>query len=194
VRPAVHGRDGRALRPGPDLDGALPLCAECRAEYGDPDDRRYHAQSTACPACGPRLRLVDGSGVELPAPDPLAKAARRIRAGGIVAVKGLGGYHLACDAENDGAVLELRRRKARDEKPFAVLMADLATARLHCDVSPEEAALLESPARPIVLLRRREARTLAPAVAPGNPLVGVMLPYTPLHHLLAAPRRDGRSC
>ena len=163
---------------------SFPLCAECRAEYDRPEDRRYHAETTACPACGPRLRLVTAAGVEIVVPDPVAEAARRLRAGDIVAVKGLGGYHLACDAENDGAVRELRRRKARDEKPFAVLMADLDVVGRHAVVSSEEADLLASPARPIVLLRSRDRRALSPSVAPGTPLVGVMLPYTPLHHLL----------
>ena len=163
----------------------FPLCPACRAEYDRPDDRRHHAETTACAECGPRLRLLTAAGDDLEASDPLAGAARRLLAGGIVAVKGLGGVHLACDAGNEEAVRELRRRKARDEKPFAVLMADLAAARRWCEVSPDEAELLESPARPIVLLRRRDGRPLAPSVAPGNPLVGVLLPYTPLHHRLS---------
>jgi hydrogenase maturation protein HypF len=178
VTAAPYDRDRTSMAP-------FPLCADCRAEYERPDDRRYHAESTACPACGPKLRMISSAGDQIGCRDPIAEAGRRIRAGGIVAVKGLGGFHLACDAENDDAVRELRRRKARDEKPFAVLMADLSVAHVHCLVSPEEAELLESPARPIVLLRCRDRRTLAPSIAPGTPLVGVMLPYTPLHHLLA---------
>jgi len=163
---------------------AFPLCPECQREYDDPADRRFHAQATACPACGPRLTALGPRGEHLEVADPLAHAVATLRAGRIVAVKGLGGYHLACDARNPTAVAELRRRKERDEKPFAVMAADLGAARDLADVSDEEADLLQSPRRPIVLLRRRPSSGLAEEVAPGSPLVGLMLPYTPPHHLL----------
>lgn len=159
------------------------LCAACRAEYEDPADRRFHAQPIACPACGPRLVAHNGAGRALDV-DPLPHAAERLAAGAILAVKGLGGYHLACDATSEDAVRRLRARKHRDEKPFAVLVADLAAARRLCHVSPAEADLLGAPEGVIALLERRAGAVLAPSVAPGNPLVGLMLPYTPLHHLL----------
>ncbi|OWK45315.1 carbamoyltransferase HypF [Fimbriiglobus ruber] len=160
------------------------MCPACRAEYDDPTDRRFHAQPVACPACGPRLSLVDGDGSPRSVADPLGEAVAAVRAGQILAVKGLGGYHLACDAGNEGAVAELRRRKHRDEKPFAVMVADIEAAKRLAEVSDAEATLLRDPRRPIVLLRRRPSAGLAAGVAPGNPAVGLMLPYTPLHHLL----------
>jgi hydrogenase maturation protein HypF len=165
---------------------AFPMCRACRAEYDDPADRRFHAQPTACPECGPRLQLLDAKGRPVASDDPLGLFAAAIREGRIGALKGLGGYHLACDARNRPAVAELRRRKHRDEKPFAVMAASLAAAAELAEVGPAEAALLSSPARPIVLLRRRPNTPagLADEVAPGNPWLGVMLPYTPLHHLL----------
>jgi hydrogenase maturation protein HypF len=163
---------------------AFAMCPACRAEYDDPTDRRFHAQPTACPQCGPRLRLLDASGRPLAAADPLAHFAAAIRSGAIGALKGLGGYHLVCDAQNEDAVAELRRRKYRDEKPFAVMVADVAAAEALCDVSPGERALLLDQATPIVLLHRRPGAALAAAIAPRNPWLGLMLPYTPLHHLL----------
>lgn len=147
----------------------FPLCADCRTEYEDPTDRRFHAEAIACPACGPRLSM------------PLEDAVAILRAGGILAVKGLGGWHLACDAADQEAVLRLRRRKHRDAKPFAVMASDPATL---VRGSAEELALMASPARPIVLLERLESAPVAEAVAPGCRSLGVMLPYTPLHHLL----------
>ncbi|QCD54110.1 carbamoyltransferase HypF [Streptomyces hawaiiensis] len=166
----------------------FPMCAACAREYGDPLDRRFHAQPVACPGCGPRLRLVPapGSGVR-PARDAEAPASARalLAAGRIVAVKGLGGYHLACDATDAPAVDTLRARKARGGKPFAVMCADLDAVRRIADVSASELAALTSPRRPIVLLRRRsQANGLAPGVCPGSPHLGVMLPYTPVHTLL----------
>jgi hydrogenase maturation protein HypF len=161
----------------------FPLCADCRAEYEDPRDRRFHAQSTACPVCGPRLELVDRQGEPL-AGEPLAVAAGLIRQGGIVAIKGLGGYHLACDATDQGAVTGLRRRKYREEKPFALMVGDLQAADRLCQVSPEHRDLLVSAARPIVLMQRRVPAELAASVAPQSARLGLMLPYTPLHHLL----------
>jgi hydrogenase maturation protein HypF len=186
----------------------FPLCADCAREYADPRDRRYHAEPVACPACGPRLWLEqDGQPV---AGDPLAGAVARLRLGQIVAVKGLGGFHLACDARNAAAVAQLRARKRRGAKPFAVMFPELASIRAVCAVSAEEAALLAAPQRPIVLLqtqRQPSATTpapglaaevtpdgadceeggstaLAPGVAPGLAEVGAMLPSTPLHELL----------
>jgi hydrogenase maturation protein HypF len=161
------------------------MCEACAAEYHDPRDRRYHAQPNACPACGPRLALRAATGAAL-AGDPLAQAALALRAGRLVAVKGLGGYHLACDATSEGAVAELRRRKRRDEKPLAVMVADLEAAAGLAELSAEERQLLGSVERPIVLCRRRPDAALAAGLAPGNPRLGLMLPYTPLHHLLLA--------
>ncbi|MEU1852290.1 carbamoyltransferase HypF [Streptomyces sp. NPDC019990] len=166
----------------------FPMCADCAREYGDPGDRRFHAQPVACPGCGPRLRLVPALGSDVrPArdADALATARALLAAGRIVAVKGLGGYHLACDATDARAVDALRTRKARGGKPFAVMCADLDTVRRIAMPSAPEEAALTSPRRPIVLLRRREAGAgLAPGVCPGSPHLGVMLPYTPVHTLL----------
>ena len=165
---------------------AFPMCAPCRAEYEDPADRRFHAQPNACPACGPQLQALSAAGEPLAWTDPLQGTARALVAGLIVAVKGLGGFHLACDATSSDAVARLRRRKRREEKPFAVMVADLDAAELVAHVSPAERALLASTERPIVLLARREGSAIAPEVSPDTPLVGLMLPYTPLHHLLLA--------
>ncbi|MEU6181863.1 carbamoyltransferase HypF [Streptomyces coeruleorubidus] len=166
----------------------FPMCADCAREYCDPLDRRFHAQPVACPGCGPRLRLVPAAGSEVrPArdADALASARALLAAGRIVAVKGLGGYHLACDATDARAVRTLRTRKARGGKPFAVMCADLDTVRRIAVLSTPEQAALTSPRRPIVLLRRRaEQAGLAPGVCPGSPHLGVMLPYTPVHTLL----------
>ena len=162
------------------------MCTTCRAEYDDPADRRFHAQPNACPRCGPRARLLDGGGEEvLHAGDVVAAAATALREGAIVAVKGLGGYHLACLAADAGAVRGLRARKHREDRPFALLAAGLAAARELVELSPEAEALLLSPERPIVLAPRRPGAAVAEAVAPGHPDLGVMLPYTPLHHLMA---------
>ncbi|MFE7271427.1 carbamoyltransferase HypF [Streptomyces sp. NPDC057623] len=166
----------------------FPMCPDCAREYGDPGDRRFHAQPVACPDCGPRLRWVPAAGsVVRPARDADALAAARalLAAGGIVAVKGLGGYHLACDATDARAVDTLRARKARGGKPFAVMCADLDAVRTIAEVSPSELTALTGPRRPIVLLRHRAQRQiLAPGVCPGSPHLGVMLPYTPVHTLL----------
>ncbi|MGJ7905198.1 carbamoyltransferase HypF [Actinopolyspora sp. H202] len=161
------------------------MCADCEAEYHDPTDRRFHAQPVCCPACGPELRLTDSAGSVLPG-DPLERTVAALRDGGIVALKGLGGYHLAVDAANPDAAATLRKRKHREEKPFAVMAPDLAGARALCEVDEHERELLESRRRPIVLLDRHPDAAVAEAVAPGNRQLGVMLPYTPLHHLLLA--------
>ena len=147
------------------------MCAACEAEYGDPADRRFHAQPNACPVCGPRIS------------EQLDRVREWLRAGEVVAIKGLGGYHLACDAHNTAAVRVLRERKRRGGKPFAVMVRDPQEAARLCQVSEAERELLTGPRRPIVLLRKRAAGELA-GVAPENPNLGVMLPYTPLHHLL----------
>ncbi len=160
------------------------MCPACRSEYEDPGDRRYHAQPIACPSCGPRLLALDGHGRAIEADDPLVVAVSALRDGRIVALKSLGGYHLACLAGDGRAVEELRRRKHRDEKPLAVMVRDLRAAVDLCDVTADERELLTSPRRPIVLLRRRPGDGLADGVAPRNPFLGVMLPYTPLHRLL----------
>ncbi len=178
------------------------MCEPCAAEYHDPADRRFHAQPTCCPACGPRLALRqltegdrtegdlgggDPGGTDRPG-DPLAAAAGLLRQGRILAVKGLGGYHLAADAACEEAVARLRARKHREDKPFAVMVADLAAARRLAEVDAAAADLLTSQAKPIVLLPRRAATgtAVARATAPGNRQLGIMLPYTPLHHLLLA--------
>jgi hydrogenase maturation protein HypF len=164
--------------------GAFAMCAGCRGEYENPDDRRFHAEGIACPACGPRLTLHAADGALVPTGDPIAVAAVALSRGGIVAVKGLGGYHLACDATVSAAVAELRRRKRREAKPLAVMVRDLAEARSLGHLSEAEMGLLASSARPIVLVRRRAAAPIADDVAPGCRDLGIMLPYTPLHHLL----------
>jgi len=165
---------------------AFRMCPACRAEYEDPGDRRFHAEPTACPACGPRLALHDGHGRALAVAAPLDVAVSALQRGRIVAVKGLGGYHLACDATNAAAVIELRQRKAREAKPLAVMVKSLDEARRLCVVSQDEADLLTSVARPIVLLEKRAAAgaPLADEVAPRLRELGLMLPSTPLHHLL----------
>jgi hydrogenase maturation protein HypF len=163
---------------------AFPMCPACRAEYGDPGNRRFHAQPTACPECGPRLETYDAHGERIATSDPLASFVEAMNAGQIGALKGLGGYHLACDARNGTVVAELRRRKHRDEKPLAVMARDVAAAQEFCEVTAREREILESPRRPIVLLRKKSGCPIAEEVAPRNPHLGVMLPYTPLHHLL----------
>jgi hydrogenase maturation protein HypF len=163
----------------------FPMCPACLAEYEDPTNRRFHAQPTACPICGPQLTALDAAGQLIQTDQPLAALVEALKAGRIGAMKGLGGYHLICDAQNGGAaVLELRRRKHRDEKPFAVMVATLEHAENLCEIDAEEKVLLTSRRRPIVLLKKKVSSPLAAAVAPGNPFLGIMLPYTPLHHLL----------
>jgi len=165
------------------------MCSACRAEYEDPADRRFHAEPNACPECGPRARLLDRAGAPLPlgpGRDPLAAAAALLGEGAIVAVKGVGGYHLACRAAEERAVAELRRGKRREAKPFALLAADLAAARELVELDEAAERLLAGRERPIVLAPRRPAAAVAPGLAPGCADLGVMLPHSPLHHLLAA--------
>jgi hydrogenase maturation protein HypF len=179
---------------------AFHMCAQCQAEYEDPANRRFHTQPNACPVCGPHLWLVDKAELEVatlvapPQPattqvvttdlDVIRKTARLLKQGAIIALKGLGGFHLACDATNQDAVRQLRERKHRPYKPFAVMVATLDEIERHCAVTAAEASLLTSPSSPIVLLRWRESSSIVRDVAPNNRYLGVMLPYTPLHHLL----------
>jgi len=163
------------------------MCAACAAEYEDPTDRRFHAQPNACPTCGPQLRLTGRDGAATEVRDAaLRAAAAALRDGAIVAVKGLGGFHLACRADDEAAVAALRARKHREDKPFALMAADPGAAQTLVELGDAEAALLRGPERPIVLARRRDGAAVAAAVAPGARELGVMLPYSPLHHLLLA--------
>jgi hydrogenase maturation protein HypF len=157
------------------------MCDACRSEYSDPRDRRFHAQPNACPVCGPRVRLGDSEG-----DDAMAAAARLLASGGVLAVKGLGGYHLACRADDGAAVSALRSRKQREDKPFALMARDLDAARELVALTDSDEALITGPERPIVIARRREGAPVASGVAPRTRDLGVMLPYTPLHHLLLA--------
>jgi hydrogenase maturation protein HypF len=164
---------------------SFPLCPDCRQEYNDPNDRRFHAQPVSCPACGPQVRLLDSSGLVLAEADQaIVRAIERLKVGAILAAKGIGGYHLAVDACNGEAVGRLRGRKKRDEKPFAVMAPGLAAARTLALLNPVEERLLASPESPIVIVRRADECPVSPLVAPNNNLLGLMLPYTPIHHLL----------
>ena len=164
---------------------SFAMCPRCRHEYDDPKDRRFHAQPDACGVCGPRLALWDERGKTLATDDDaLRQAAAAVTGGLVVALKGLGGFQLLVDARNDKAVRRLRERKIREEKPLAVMFPDMESLRRYARVSPLEERLLTSPESPIVLLERLSKSAMAPSVAPDNPYVGVMLPYTPLHHLL----------
>ncbi|MDB5077882.1 MAG: (NiFe) hydrogenase maturation protein HypF [Chloroflexi bacterium] len=162
------------------------MCPACRREYDDPANRRFHAQPNACPVCGPQVRLLDGRGRDMyvPPQEVVTRTARSLRESAIVAIKGLGGYHLACDPFDQQAVRNLRERKARQDKPFALMARDLEQVRTLCRVRSEEAALLTSPGRPIVLLERLPEARVADEIAPRQRTLGVMLAYTPLHHLL----------
>jgi hydrogenase maturation protein HypF len=164
----------------------FPLCNRCAAEYADPTDRRFHAQTIACHDCGPTLELVRPGADRLGGEAALAAARDMFAGGGILAVKGLGGYHLVCDAQNQSAVSELRRRKRRGDKPFALMVRDVETASMLVEITPAEEGLLTAAARPIVLLRRRPRCDLpvSAAVAPRKPHLGIMLAYTPMHALL----------
>lgn len=173
-------------RPATTMAG-FEMCAACRAEYEDPGDRRHHAQPIACPVCGPQIAFVRGDD-RVPGTDPALRAFHRaVDAGQVVSVKGIGGHHLACDARSDSAVAALRSRKGRADKPFAVMVPDLAAARVLAEIDDDEAAVLTSAAHPIVLVRRRPGAAVSRLVAPGSPVLGIVLPYSPLHHLLFAP-------
>ncbi|MBI1390360.1 MAG: carbamoyltransferase HypF [bacterium] len=161
------------------------MCEACAAEYATPADRRFHAQPNACPQCGPHASLWNADGAVIAERhEAVLRAVERLRAGGIVALKGLGGFHLLVDARDEDAVMTLRLRKRREEKPLAVMAPDLAAVRRWCETSSLEESLLFSPESPIVLLHKRDGSELAPSIAPRNPRLGVMLPYTPLHHVL----------
>jgi hydrogenase maturation protein HypF len=166
------------------------MCAGCHAEFHDPEDRRFHAQPVCCPACGPRLALLDATAAAIDVHDPIAAAVVMLAEGTILAIKGIGGFHLACRADHAAAVAELRRRKHRAEKPLAIMVRDIGVARAYAEVSEIEAALLRGVERPIVLLLKKPNPTasitsrIAPEVAPHVHTLGVMLPYAPLHHLL----------
>ena len=162
---------------------AFPMCPDCLKEYSDPRDRRFHAQPNACPICGPKLTLQDHQGA-LEISDPIQHAVAQLRSGKIVAVRGVGGFHLAVNPHDDDAVRELRRRKGRAEKPFALMAANLESISTFCTISGMEVQLLQHHTRPIVLLQRRDAVDLSRQVAPNNRYLGFMLPYSPLHHLL----------
>ncbi|HEX4071497.1 MAG TPA: carbamoyltransferase HypF, partial [Planctomycetaceae bacterium] len=190
IRGAPYDRDRTTMAP-------FVMCEACRAEYEDPTNRRFHAQPTACADCGPNLSLQASHGERIATSDPLALFVEALNQGKIGALKGLGGFHLVCHAGDERAVAELRRRKERDEKPFAIMVSDLEAAQHVCEISILERSLLQSARRPIVLLRKRAvyaetangdshlSRTkIAELVSPGNPYFGVMLPYTPLHQLL----------
>ena len=164
----------------------FPMCPACQAEYDDPPNRRFHAQPNACWECGPLVELWDESGRRIPCRDPIAEAVAGLHAGLVVAVKGLGGFHLAVDATNSAAVALLRERKRRVEKPFAVMVPDLAAAQEICEVDAETAAVLQSSSRPIVLLPKKSGGAISDEVAPRNRYLGVFLPYTPLHYVLLA--------
>ena len=161
----------------------FPMCTDCAREYHDPSDRRFHAEPVCCPACGPSVRLIDRNGGAQTG-DPIRKAAELLSSGKVVAVKGLGGYHLAALASDENAVKLLRSRKHREDKPFAVMAPNLESARELATIDEIEQRALISPRRPVVLLNRRLGSHLAHSVAPANRSIGVMLPYTPLHHLL----------
>ena len=162
------------------------MCPACQAEYDDPANRRFHAQPNACPICGPRAWLVTPDGAEIQSGDPVAETIDRLIAGEVIAIKGIGGFHLAVDATNESAVMRLRERKHRYGKPLAVMVRDLDAARALCELTAKEEELLLSIPRPIVLARARAGCCIAPAVAPGIPWLGVFLPYAPLQHLIFA--------
>jgi len=163
---------------------SFKMCPACQREYEDHRNRRFHAQPNACWECGPRVSLVDSSGRELIGVDPIKETISLLKRGAVVAIKGLGGFHLAVDATNDEAMLTLRNRKLREEKPLAIMSSDCRKAEEFAVIQPEERWLLESHQHPIVLVRKREGNRISPHVAPRNPCFGFLLPYTPLHHLI----------
>nr|MQY60475.1 carbamoyltransferase HypF [bacterium] len=160
------------------------MCPECQSEYDDPLNRRFHAQPNACEVCGPRVSLFDSQGRKIHTSDPIKKAASLLKKGYIIAVKGLGGFHLACDAANKASVEALRKRKYREDKPFALMALDIKKIKEFCQVNEYEQRLLLSPRRPILILRKKKDCWLPDEIAPHNKYLGMMLPYTPLHYLL----------
>jgi hydrogenase maturation protein HypF len=163
---------------------SFTMCPECEQEYNNPHDRRFHAQPVGCWQCGPRLMLLDGKGNEILADDPIQKTIELLLDSSIVAIKGLGGFHLAVDAAVNASVLRLRERKHREEKPFAIMVRDIERARQLCFISAEEEEILLSRLKPILLLRKKPGDLIAESVAPRNRFLGIMLPYTPVHHLI----------
>jgi hydrogenase maturation protein HypF len=164
----------------------FPMCPACKREYHDPADRRFHAQPNACPVCGPQVELLDNTGAAISAVDAIQETLHLLKQGRIVAIKGLGGFHLACDAGQEAAVSRLRQRKYREDKPFALMCRDFSAIEGICRLDDQSRQLLASKERPIVILPRHGDTAIAPSVAPGQGTLGVMLPYTPLHHLLFA--------
>lgn len=162
----------------------FPMCEHCRREYEDPTNRRHHAQPIACPKCGPKARLLSASGVEIDSENPITEAIKQLKEGKIIAIKGLGGYHLSCDARNVLAVAELRKRKKRPLRPLAVMAATVSVVKEFAEIDNAEREILKSPESPIVVLKKKESEGLAAGVAPCMGTIGAMLPYTPLHHLL----------
>lgn len=177
-------------RPNTTMAG-FPMCPDCAKEYNDPTNRRFHAQPVACAVCGPHIWVEKGRGsgsqISCRGDDAIGEVIDLLSQGQIVAIKGLGGFHLACDALNDEAVNTLRARKLRVDKPFALMMPDIETVQKHCYLSEQERQLIESRQRPIVILHRKPDSTISQAVAPNQVTLGVMLPYTPLHYLLFSP-------
>jgi hydrogenase maturation protein HypF len=177
IRDIPYDRDKTTMKP-------FAMCKVCAAEYHDYTNRRFHAQPNACPACGPEVILMDNHGQPVRCSNPIDRCAELLKNGRIIAVKGIGGYHLACDAMSHTAVSTLRRRKYREDKPFALMMPSLDEIEEHCTVSDSDRRLLTSPRTPIVLMRKRPDSPISDALAPNQKRFGVMLPYTPLHHLL----------
>ncbi|WHY84336.1 carbamoyltransferase HypF [Neobacillus novalis] len=165
---------------------SFPMCEDCRKEYEDPTNRRHHAQPIACPKCGPKVQLFDDDGHEIHSRIPIMDTIKLLKQGKIVAIKGLGGYHLCCDAANELAVTALRKRKKRPFRPLAIMAASLSTIEQLTELTNDERELLKSPESPIVILKKNNHYPLAESIAPGMNTIGVMLPYTPLHHLLFA--------
>ncbi len=162
----------------------FPLCPQCQSEYENPVDRRFHAEPNACPVCGPRIQILDQEGNPVDTTDPIAAAVNKLKDGKVLAIKGLGGFHLCVDAANNEAVERLRSRKFREEKPLAIMISNLETVKLIGQLNSEEEKLLTSLQRPIVLIKKKITNIISRQVAPGVPHFGVMLPYTPLHYLL----------
>lgn len=160
------------------------MCPDCQAEYDDPSNRRFHAQPNACPKCGPQIKLFDSNKNNLNTDEIIATACELLKQGSIIAIKGLGGFHLAVDSNNNNAVLKLRKLKGRDEKPFALMVKNISKVEKYCQLNNSEAEVLKSISSPIVLLKRISNTDIAESVAPGNDHLGIMLPYTPLHHIL----------
>ncbi len=179
IRDIPYDRDKTSM-------ASFDLCPECRHEYEDPASRRFHAQPNACERCGPAVKILSNNGAVISAEDPIEQAARLLRSGKIGAIRGLGGFHLAVDATNDEAVGRLRQRKLREEKPLAVMVGDIGRAREIVEVTGREEELLLSARRPIVLMTKKQSAAVADSVAPGMGTFGVMLPYTPIQHLLFA--------